>query len=205
MLLLLNTHIEINMTLTNSFHSVNRRLLDVLLELNESQPPKFETNTSDRFASDIDSKEKFLDLSLWNNEVNHLASLYDEAFEFSEDESAAPASRNPMSLLEWLRRNQPNVFSSENTDTPTGEANHTAPGNSNGVFSNSMHTGNGNLSNNAGSGDIQNMAQTKGKKKRKAGNTESASFDSELNSQPRKSKKAKKEIKTDLEKHVQSD
>lgn len=62
--------------------------------------------------SDLESGN--IDLSLWNDDVKHLAMLYDNSYEFSDDEKTAPVPRNPMCLLEWLRRNQPNVFAPEN-------------------------------------------------------------------------------------------
>lgn len=68
-----------------------------------------------------DLEAEGIDLSLWNDNVKHLAMLYDNSYEFSEDENAAPVPRNPMCLLEWLRRNQPNVFAPENELLPTAE------------------------------------------------------------------------------------
>lgn len=51
----------------------------------------------------------------WNDDVKHLAQLYNEAYENTSDEEAEPFARNPMGLIEWLRRNQPSVFTSETT------------------------------------------------------------------------------------------
>lgn len=48
--------------------------------------------------------------------------LYDTSFEFSEDEAIASIPRNPMCLLEWLRRNQPNVFAPDIIEGTSSEA-----------------------------------------------------------------------------------
>jgi hypothetical protein len=52
----------------------------------------------------------FTDERIWNDDVKYLAQMQSESYEFSSDEENDPAPRNPMSLIEWLRRNQPSVF-----------------------------------------------------------------------------------------------
>lgn len=55
----------------------------------------------------------FHDDVIWNDNVKHLAQLYSEAYENTSDEEAEAPERNPMGLIEWLRRNQPSVFTAE--------------------------------------------------------------------------------------------
>lgn len=94
-----------------------KRLLDVLLGLQESgklnkeldmvgleSPPP---ETLALLGADAPRDE------LWNDEVKHLARMNDQMFDYSSDEDAEPVPRNPMSLIEWLRRNQPSVFTAE--------------------------------------------------------------------------------------------
>ncbi|CAN6639609.1 hypothetical protein TRVA0_017S02212 [Trichomonascus vanleenenianus] len=40
-------------------------------------------------------------------------SLLENSFEYSDDEKAEPLPNNPVSLLEWLRRNQPSVLAAD--------------------------------------------------------------------------------------------
>lgn len=67
----------------------------------------------------------FTDERIWNDDVKCLAQVQSESYEFSSDEENDPVPRNPMSLIEWLRRNQPSVFtidsgSSGGADGKTG-------------------------------------------------------------------------------------
>lgn len=103
------------------------QLLDILLELNESPHisdkvkqlganlPRMNSCVKDN--GDISYDEPFqIDLSIWNDDVKHLSMLYDTAYEYSEDDANSQPPRNPMCLLEWLRRNQPNVFAPDLND-----------------------------------------------------------------------------------------
>lgn len=53
------------------------------------------------------------DPAVWTDDVKHLAQLYSDNFDNTSDEEAEPSPRNPMGLIEWLRRNQPSVFTAE--------------------------------------------------------------------------------------------
>lgn len=177
-----------------------RRLLDILLELNESPYISSKIQAFNALSKESTTDTAPLELSLWNSDVNHLASLYDNSFELSEDESNASIPRNPMSLLEWLRRNQPNVFSSEAADTPVNDSTHANGTSTSDAHSNTSHSANGTSSGgNAGHAEAGSSNGTnnsgnnasKSKKKRKAGTGDAEVGESESKPQAKKPKKAR--------------
>ncbi|KAF5094516.1 hypothetical protein D0Z03_002057 [Geotrichum reessii] len=94
------------------------RLLDTLSAL-DSEHIKSKEDSIENGKASNDSKQHsifpekadiFTDDRIWNDDVKYLAQIQSESYEFSSDDEADPAPRNPMSLIEWLRRNQPSVF-----------------------------------------------------------------------------------------------
>ncbi|KAF5099563.1 hypothetical protein D0Z00_001573 [Geotrichum galactomycetum] len=102
------------------------RILDTLAGL-ESEHLKLDDDDDDDFENGKTSNDNsngsnkqysifpekadiFTDERIWNDDVKYLAQVQSESYEFSSDEENDPAPRNPMSLIEWLRRNQPSVF-----------------------------------------------------------------------------------------------
>lgn len=184
-----------------------RRLLDILLELEESPYISSKVKAFNALNTEPNTENASLDLSLWNSDVNHLASLYDNSFELSEDEANASIPRNPMSLLEWLRRNQPNVFSSEAADTPVNDSAHANGTSTSDAHSNTSHNANGTSSGGNGETGSSNGTNnggnnaSKSKKKRKAGTGDAEVGESESKPQAKKPKKARSKtaLKTAVE------
>lgn len=96
--------------------------MDVLLALEESG--HLETPYSENKSQSPISTTQFHDPSVWNDNVKQLSQLYSNGFEYSSDEDEEPPERNPMGLIEWLRRNQPTVFTLE---APPSEPKKAAP------------------------------------------------------------------------------
>lgn len=91
------------------------RLLDTLSALDsehiKSKEDSIENGNDSKQHSIFPEKvDIFADDRIWNDDVKYLAQIQSESYEFSSDDEADPAPRNPMSLIEWLRRNQPSVF-----------------------------------------------------------------------------------------------
>lgn len=130
-----------------------------------------------------------MDTTSWNDDVKHLAALYDNSFEFSDDEASTPIPRNPMSLLEWLRRNQPNVFAPESASAETASTDGTA-----GASASQAALGSTNGATTGNSGTVDGGV-TKGKKKRRASNVDGDGVDGESKPQSKKKKKTQKKSK----------
>lgn len=85
------------------------RLVDILNELNKSNrlDSSLHVNLSDLPELEGNELETVDNLS---EDCKHYLSLIENAFEYSSDEESAPRQKNPMGLLEWLKQNQPQVF-----------------------------------------------------------------------------------------------
>jgi hypothetical protein len=92
------------------------RLLDTLTALNDSDklPIGLRISQQEQDRS-IDHDNNFTNLSL---DIDHYFQLLDEAYEFSSDEESRPPQRNPMSLIEWMKRNQPHVLTEQVEEKP---------------------------------------------------------------------------------------
>lgn len=100
------------------------RLLDLLQAMN--------TNGNGHLADEAsihveDDYERHGDIKgregLLNDVGLHMSELLDQAYEYSSDERAQPPPRNPVSLLEWLKRNQPHVLSEHSLEKPANPPN----------------------------------------------------------------------------------
>lgn len=85
------------------------RLVDILSELNKSSrlDSSLHIDFTDIPSVEIDGGSVADKLS---EDGKHYLSLIENAFEYSSDEESAPRQKNPMGLLEWLKQNQPQVF-----------------------------------------------------------------------------------------------
>lgn len=90
-----------------------KRLLDVLLGLQESGMLNKQLEVVGFESPPPEPTSGLLSEDVWNDEVKHLARLNAEMFDHTSDEDEEPVPRNPMSLIEWLRRNQPGVFTAD--------------------------------------------------------------------------------------------
>lgn len=91
------------------------RLLELLQSMsaygNDHLPEKSKIHPVEEDGSS-DNKPKLNDIGL------HMAQLLDETYEYSSDERSQPTTKNPMGLLEWLKRNQPQVLSEQSFEKP---------------------------------------------------------------------------------------
>jgi hypothetical protein len=98
------------------------RLLDLLQAMNSNEnghlADEARINVEDSDAGDIKEGEKSL-----NDCGMHMSELLDQSYEYSSDERAQPPPRNPVSLLEWLKRNQPHVLSEQSLEKPANPSN----------------------------------------------------------------------------------
>ncbi|KAA8911170.1 hypothetical protein TRICI_003892 [Trichomonascus ciferrii] len=98
------------------------RLLDLLQAMNSTGnghlADEAKINAKGDDYGDINEGE-----SLLNDVGLHMSELLDQAYEYSSDERAQPPPRNPVSLLEWLKRNQPHVLSEHSLEKPAHPSN----------------------------------------------------------------------------------
>lgn len=151
------------------FHSNSmtfRRLLDVLLALQESNhlPSQLAIELNSPPPEDV----SLLDNNVWNDDVKHLARLYSETYENTSDEEAEPPARNPMSLIEWLRRNQPSVFTTETLEPKKTVAEKAMAGQKSGAGHSGGGGGSGGAAGAGGAGAGDGNSERTPTKKRKA-------------------------------------